>query len=173
MCRKLLDDLISDSFVLSVGFLSTPGALRRFLSRTREVRDIRESLRQGAITEETIREFVSSLLVGFHAGQRFEHELALGALAVVLERRPTNFAEEFLLDLATLKLTEMPLCIRVARECLQHRVTIAQNKVKGFAPWPWPNELCSQEVSRDWLGSLDAIPTIGKLIDMRPTNAAA
>ena len=56
-----------------------------------EVREIREALRQGAITEETIREFVSSLLAGFRVGQRFEHEMALAALAVVLERRANRF----------------------------------------------------------------------------------
>ncbi len=96
MCRKLLDELISESFILSVGFLSTPGTLRRFLVRSREVREIREALRQGAIDEETIREFVSGLLAGFRVGSRFEHEIALAALAVVLERRATDFADEFL-----------------------------------------------------------------------------
>jgi hypothetical protein len=171
MCRKLLHELISNSFVLSVGFLSTPVALRRLLLRSKEVREIRNALRQGAISEETIRQFVSSLLAGFRVGQRFEHEMALAALAVVLERRATDLAEEFLLDLAKLKLAEMPLCIRVARECLKHRVTMTQNTSKDFSPWKWPSRLFSRQVRRDWLGSAGLVSTIGKLIDMRPADA--
>jgi hypothetical protein len=173
MCRKLLDELTSDSFVLSVGFLSTPGTLRRFLLRSREVREVREALRQGAIDEDVIRAFVSRLLTGFRVGVRFEHEMALAALAVVLERRTTDFAEEFLLDLAKLRLAEMPLCIRVARECLKHRVTIAQNKAKIFPPWTSPSRISFQQVKPTNHGSPGSIQTIGKLVDLRPTNAKA
>ena len=109
MCRRLLDQLISDSFVVSAGVVSTPQAIRRFLLGAQEVRGIREALHQSAITEDTIREFVSALLAGFHVGSRFENEMALAALAVVLERRATDFAEEFLFDLAKLRLAEMPI----------------------------------------------------------------
>lgn len=173
MCRKLLNELSSDSFVLSVGFISTPGALRRSLLHTKKVREVRDSLRQGAITEGTIREFVSVLLSGFRVGQRFEHEMALAALAVVLERRATDFAEEFLLDLAKLKLAEMPLCIRVARECLKHRMTMTRDTARNFRPWRWPSRLFFQQVKPSWLGSPDSIQTISELIDMRSTNAKA
>jgi len=173
MCRKLLDELFSDSFVMSLAVLSTPRALRRQLLRTNEVREIREALWQGAITEETLREFVSSLLVGLHVGERFKHELALAALAVLLERRPTEFAEEFLLDLAKLKLAEMPLCIRVARECLKHRMTITQNKAKDFRLWTWPSRLSFRQVQPNRLGTTDSIRTIGQSIDLRSANAKA
>jgi len=173
MSRKLLNELVSDSFVLSLGFISTPGALRLSLLHAKEVREVRDSLRQGAITEETIREFVSVLLAGFRVGQRFEHEMALAALAIVLERRATDFAEEFLLDLAKLRLAEMPLCIRVARECLKHRMTMTQNTSKDFRPWKWPNRLSLRRVKPGYLGSADSIRTVGKSIHMRPTNANA
>ena len=169
MCRRFLDELTSDSFVLPLLLLSTPGALRRQLLRSNEVRKVHEAIRQGAITEETLREFVSSLLVTFHVGERFEHELTLAALAVLLENRPTKFAEEFLLDLAKLKLAEMPLCIRVARECLKQRIT--HNKVKEFRPWTWPCGLSLQQLKPRQPGSLDSVRTASKLIDMRPTNA--
>jgi hypothetical protein len=173
MCRKLLDELISESFVVSVGFLSTPGTLRRFLLRSREVREIREALLQGAIDDETIRKFVSGLLAGFRVGARFEHEIALAALAVVLERRATDFADEFLLDLAKLKLAEMPLCIRVARECLKEKVTRSQNKTRVFPSWTLASRFSFRQVKLLKLGSPDSIQTIGQRIDLRPTNAQA
>lgn len=173
MCRTLLNQLTSDSFVLSAGIIATPEALRHFLLRSKEVHEVRNALRQGAITEETIRELVSSLMKDFRVGTRFEHELALAALAVVLERWATDFAEEFLLDLAKLKLAEMPLGIRVARECLKYMAMMAHNTSRDFQPWTWPSRLCSLQVQPDWLGSQKSIQTNDKLIDMRPTNAAA
>ncbi len=171
MCRTLFERLTSDEFALSTASISTPEALRRLLLRSQIVHDIRESLRQGSITEDSIREFVSSLMKGFHVGARFEHEMALAALAVALERRPTDFAEEFLLDLAKLKLAEMPLCIRVARECLKHRMTTTQNTSKDFYPWKLPNRFYPQQMESNWLGSPDPIPTVGTLVDMRTINA--
>ncbi len=132
MCRGLFDRLTSDEFVISAGLVSTPEALRRFLLRSQMVSDIQELLRAGTITEDSIREFVSSLMTQFRVGTRFEHEMALAALAVAIERRSTRFAEGFLSDLAKLKLAEMPLCIRVARECLRHRAAIARNAHKDF-----------------------------------------
>ena len=173
MCMSVLDHLKSEEFALSVGFPATPIALCQVLRRTEAVHNLRRCLEQGAVSEETIRAFVSALLAGFRVGQRFEHETVLAALAVVLERRPTDFAEEFLLDLAKLKLAEMSRCIRVARECLKHRVTITQNKGKDFQPWTWPNRLSFQQVGANWLGSTDAVQTIGQEIDMRPSNAKA
>jgi len=127
-----LDRLTSEAFMLSAGFLSTPAGVRRFLHRTRETREIREALRQGAIAEHTIERFVSSLLEDLHPGESFPHQLALSALAVVMETWPTEFAERFLLDLSRLRSAEMSLCIRVARECLKQRVSITQRTVRVF-----------------------------------------
>ena len=57
--------------------------------------------------------------------------LALATIAVVLERRTTDFADEYLCHLARLKLAEMPLSIRVARECLKHRArSLTRNQIK-------------------------------------------
>jgi len=131
MSAKVLEQLKSEDFAVSVGFLSTAGALRRFLGRTSEVAAVRQSLREGAITENTIRGFVSALIESLRIGERLPHELALSALAVALETRPTDFADEFLRGLARLKLAELSLVIRVARECLKRRVTIAHRTAKS------------------------------------------
>ncbi len=132
MFGRVLDQLTSDEFALSVGLLPTPSSLRRLLNRTKEVAEIRESLKQEAITDDTLRRFVSSLLQDFRRGERFVHELALAALAVAVERRPTDFAEEYLHDLARLQLGEISMAIRVARECLKHRIRVAETSSKRF-----------------------------------------
>lgn len=132
MSACVLKQLMSEDFVLSLAFLSTPGPLRRALSRTQEVHAVREALVQGAITEDTIGRFVSDLTEDFHRGKQFLHEIPLAALAVAVETRATDFADEFLKDLSRLRLAEMGLCIRVARECLKRRGWLAANKHRSF-----------------------------------------
>jgi hypothetical protein len=129
---RVLEQLTSDEFFFSAAGLSTPSALRRFLGRRPEVAAIGEALLQGAITEDSLRRFVSRLTVDFRRGERFVHELALAALAVAVEKRPTDFAEEFLHDLARLRIAEVSMAMRVARECLERRVSVADNKSKTF-----------------------------------------
>ncbi len=132
MSAKVLEALTSEELALSVGFLSTSEALRRFLATTREVAAVRQAFEEGAIIEETVRRFVSDLLADFRRGERFPHEVALAALAVALQRRPTDFSEEFLRDLSQLKLAEMSTCIRVAHECRKRRVSLACAVSKDF-----------------------------------------
>jgi hypothetical protein len=170
---QLLDELFSDSFAASAGGFSVPGVLRRFLLRTSAVRGIREAIRQGVVDEGMIREFAERLLASFRVGVRFEHEVALAALAVVLERRATDFAEEFLLDLAKLRLAEMPLCIRVARECLKNRASIAQNKTRVFVLSNCVDRISLQQLARSTRHASPPIEIIGNSIDLRPSNAKA
>jgi hypothetical protein len=152
MTVQVLERLKSEEFALSAGFLSTAGSLRRFLQRTEEVTAIRESLSQGAITDGTLRSFVSDLMGDFRRGERFAHELALAALGAVLEMRPTEFADEFLHDLSALRLSEMSLCIRVARECLKHRVSLAQNRgtVLNLGPLDGPPAFSVRALARTY-----------------------
>jgi len=132
MSAKLLEELTSEDFAVRLAFLSTGSALRACLQKTREVAAVRDALRQGAITEQTIRQFVSHLMKDFIIGEHYAHQYALAALCVAIERRPTAFAEKFLDDLSDLQLAEMSLCIRVARECLKHRVDIARCESRTF-----------------------------------------
>jgi hypothetical protein len=132
MNTGVLQDLVSDEFGVDAGFLGTPAGLHDYLRRSRQVSAIREALRQGALTEDSIRRFVASLMDDLHRGTRFPHELAISALAVSLESRQTDFAEDFLLDLARLETVEMSLSIRVARECLKHRFHLRRTKAREF-----------------------------------------
>ena len=132
MTIPVLERLKSEEFLVAVGFASTAGALRRILRRLGEVPAISKALRQGEITEESIRIFVSSIMRDFRSGEQFVHEVALAALAVVMETRPTPFAEEFLRDLSRLELGEMGLCIRLARECLKRQASFADDASRVF-----------------------------------------
>ena len=132
MSASVLEQLKSDDFFMRGGCLSTASAIRRSLSRAPEVAAVRRALKQQAITEDTLRQFVSTLLRDLRLGERFPHDLTLAALSVVLERRATDFAEEFLRDLSRLRLAEMSICIRVARECLRSRRSMTHNTFKHF-----------------------------------------
>jgi hypothetical protein len=121
MLSPLLEQLTKDDFHISIGFIHAPASVRRALLRSNDVRWVAMALRYGLITEEMIREFTSRVMGEFAKGQRLPNDLALAALAVVLERRPTSFAEEYLLDLARLNLAEMVVSIAIARECLSNR----------------------------------------------------
>ncbi len=124
--------------------------MRRLLRRTSEVAAVRQALREGAITEDTIRGFVSILVQDLRIGQQLPHELALAALAVALETRPTDFVEEYLYDLSRLRLAELSMCIRVARECLKYRTAVAQNKTRNFSLVEAPEKIPFSLESSPW-----------------------
>jgi hypothetical protein len=128
MSHSFLGALKSNDFHARAGFVATPTALHRLLRKSREVQAIRKGLETGELGEQMIHKYVDSLMNDLRPGQPFQHDLAISALAVALEKRGTEFAEEFLQDLARLKAAEMSMSIRVARECLKDRVTLAGNK---------------------------------------------
>jgi hypothetical protein len=126
----LLEYLLTDDFGDAVGFALPPAALRLVLHRQRPVRDIAAALRHGQVKEAEIRNFASALATEFHNGVPLRGDLALAAIAVVLEHWPTDFAEEYLCHLARLQLPEMGTSLRVARECLKNRYVLPRNQVR-------------------------------------------
>lgn len=127
MNTELLERLKTEDFAVSVGFLVPPLALRARLQAAQEVQNAISALAQGNLTEDAIRAFVSTLMGDLHPGQRFAHDLAVAALAVVLESSPTDFARATLQELADLQLAEMTTSIRVARECLKHQPSLMRH----------------------------------------------
>jgi len=117
-----LEQLASERLQLMTACLSTASALRDGLARTTEVLAVREAMEAGTLTEEMVRAFVSSLMGDLKKDESFAHDGELSALAVVLEPLDLPLAEEFLQSLARLQLAEMGMSIRVARECLKHRL---------------------------------------------------
>lgn len=119
MSDSVLENIASDEFAESLGTHSTAASLRRSLLRSRQVRELRESLVRGSIAEEEIRRFVAQLLKSFKPGEAFAHELSLAAIAVAIESRNSKFSEDYLIDLARTKVVELATCRRVAALCAQ------------------------------------------------------
>jgi hypothetical protein len=131
---KLLAALGSAQFYATVGPFSSPRALRRFLSRRDEVKTVRAALANGWISEETFRFFVDQLMGDFRRGEQFPHEIALAAIAVVLESRRTRFAEDYLLDLARLnRFQEMQLAPELAGILLKERLSEPRTTTKRYS----------------------------------------
>jgi len=85
------------------------------------VDNIRKSVRHGEITPDDIKCFVSAQTDQFRKGEQLPGDLAIAAIGVAIEGLLTEFADEYLHDLARLSLAEMPISIRVARESLISR----------------------------------------------------
>ena len=110
--------LIEDAFEIAVGPCVTTPTLRRQLQRMPEVQNVRIALDSQVLSDDDLKSFVDQLMTTFQHGTRFPHDMALAALAVALESRPTPFATEYLSTLARFHLQEMPVSSRIARECL-------------------------------------------------------
>lgn len=132
MTDQALLALWDEVLALEMPPVSTARALRLLLRRHQSVRRLSESFALGSLTDLEVERFVSRLIERFQHGHRFEHQLALGALAVVLEHRYTEFSDRFLAQLARLKLEEFRSAIEVARECLRHREVRVQKSTKSF-----------------------------------------
>jgi hypothetical protein len=131
MAHQTLDNLDTDQFELDVGAPPLAG-LRTILAQTNQVRSLRDAMRSGEVTEPEIHAFVQTLLARLTLGVQFEAELALAAIAVALEPRSTAFAEEYIRDLAKLKLSELRRAIAVAQACRRERARMPATRQKEF-----------------------------------------
>jgi hypothetical protein len=128
MSHRVFEQLKCENFLVKFGIISNSRAVHRALELSDEVAQLGIALFQGEIDEEAIRRFVSQLLRELQIGKLFPYDMTLAAIAVAVERRPTAFAEEFLLDLARLDLAEIPVSIRVARHAARVHSQIPRNK---------------------------------------------
>jgi hypothetical protein len=118
--KPLLSQLLNPDFAVSLGVTTSPHSIRRALAGSPIVREVRQALRGGIVTEADIREFVDEISASFQKGVRFPYEAALAALAFVVETRKTEFADDFLIDLARLqRFTEFQFAPQVGALCRQ------------------------------------------------------
>jgi hypothetical protein len=98
-----------------------------------------------------IEEFVRERLLDLKSNTYFPHEPAFCALAVALETLPMPAAEDFLSELAALRIAEMPISPRVAALCLQRlRETLISKTLTEFKvkPVQIPDVASSMGLSR-------------------------
>jgi len=131
MMDQLLDRISSLDFEAEL-VASTPRVLRQMLLRCPEARALRKAYDTGSLSDEEIRRFVDDLLRLGAACDRFPHQTALAALAVMLEPRFTPFADEYLNDLARIRSDRFLIASRVARECIVARQQTTGTDVRHF-----------------------------------------
>lgn len=138
--NKLLEKLVLSEPLYELS-LSTSNMkeMRNSLNYSKETSEIREAFISGSLTEDDIKEFVEYSMANLKVGERLPEDLALAVLAVVLELYAAEFAEEFIHDLSTLKLSEMPLSIAISKLSYQFRSTLTKDhsttKIINIAPF--------------------------------------
>jgi hypothetical protein len=122
-------------------------------------------VRRGQVSDAMLREFVAEMMADFERGRQLPADVTLAALATALESSNADFAEEYLCDLARLQLAEMPMSIRVARECLKVRCGLPKNEIRRFTyPWSSSPLFCRRPAVR----SVDLPPSRPRRL--RPTS---
>jgi len=132
MVECVLDGLLAENLSAQACAFSTAPALRQFFARQDEVQKVSEAFGEGSLTEDAIRTFVALLFGDLKTGVHFRHDPTLAALAVALANQHAPFVEEFLRELADLRVSEIPLAPRVAQEVLQNR----QTRLESAVPQP-------------------------------------
>jgi hypothetical protein len=120
LIHRLID---ADEIANLCAVVSTPAGLREALRGTASAQKLLEALDLGLVSTENLRDFAQNLTKDFTPGVRFSDEPELCLLAVVLENHESSFSDTFLTDLAAVNVAELPLAPRVARLCLQSRVS--------------------------------------------------
>jgi hypothetical protein len=144
----LLQRIKSDDFVFSLGYELPPKAMRKILLRTQECAELRKAYWSGSLTESVLRQYIQNLMSNMRVGERFPFDIVLALIAVGLEQFNTEFAEEYLSDLASLELAELPVSIGVAKVCLVKRDERAANIYRTFSSSPVIETDIYQEISR-------------------------
>lgn len=135
MDLTVLDSEDVSQIVLSI---ATPKAICSILRTHSHVEAARRHLFENAYeAQRDIEEFVRERLSDLKSKTYFPHEPAFCALAVVLETLPMPAAEDFLSELAVLRIAEMPISPRVAALCLQRlRETLISKTLTEFKVKP-------------------------------------
>lgn len=110
---------LADDMALSA--ISTPEAFRARLSERPEVISLRRALQAEAVTLDQVWEFVRGLLGNFRRGVQLPEDIVIAAVSVAVETYPVRAVQEFMEDLARVRVSEMPLAPRVARLGLAER----------------------------------------------------
>ena len=117
---SILDALSSEEFDIEVGPLGPAPALRQRLLSMPQIQAVIKALREGELTEEDVGDHVWGLCCDFRTVKTPAPNLALSAIAVVMEGRKTDFAEGFLKILSSLRLAELTTASHVSACCLKN-----------------------------------------------------
>ncbi len=155
----VLTKLDSEDIAHLVFSIATPNALCNILRTHKDVEVVRRYLFDNADdARQFIEEYVRERLIDLNPKTHFQHEPAFCALAVALETLPMPASENFLSELAALKIAEMPMSPRVAALCLERRQKLLiSNTISQFNVRPISNGDVSLQRRPSWVlsGSTD------------------
>jgi hypothetical protein len=165
MTLAALDSEDIGQVVLTV---ATPNAICGILRTHKDVEAVWQYLFDNAEnSRRIIEEYVRERLIDLKPETYFPHEPAFCALAVTLETLPMPAAEDFLSELAALKIAEMPISSRVAALCLERRreiiisntLSVFKNKPMPIADAPLQKRPPRVRTKSTYLGGLPRVPT--------------
>jgi hypothetical protein len=116
-----LEQLLTLDDDVTLSYISTAEGVRSHLAGRREVLALRQALDAGAIAFEDVQAFARGLVGQFVRGTHSPADAVLAAVVVAIEPLPSGPIEEFLKNLAGVKVAEMPMSPRVARLALRER----------------------------------------------------
>lgn len=116
-----LESLCKDSIAKLSMVIATPRALREELRKQPEIINTVKAVHEGTVTYDDISKFVRDLLKHFNTGERFRFDSSLCALAVIVNYTYGIWSDNFLNELAKLKVQEIQLSPRIAQLCLNER----------------------------------------------------
>lgn len=131
MAHKSLLELVSLDFEASVVTSSASG-LRALLRKSSQLHRLRAAHASGAVTDDSIRQFVDGLLSEFVAFESFPHQVALAAFAVLFEERHSPLAEDYLNDLSRVRTARLMMAASVARICRRNRSSLPNVEERTF-----------------------------------------
>lgn len=115
------DRLLALADDVTLSCISTAEGVRNHLSARPEVVALRGALKTGSVTFDDVGAFVRELIAEFVRGTRSPADSVIAAVVVAIEMLPPASIQEFLEDLARVKIAEMPMSPRVARLSLRER----------------------------------------------------
>jgi hypothetical protein len=113
-----LDQLLGNEFKRRVTPTSTAHHLRHLLQGDPDVLSIGAQYVAGSISDSAIEQFIDGVVRRLRPGSRLSNQLALAALAVVLEGKRNEFSRRVLTTMSQIKLNEIADAVGVAKECL-------------------------------------------------------
>ena len=108
---------------LEYAVVGTAQGLRSLLKKSDSAVKLLHQLNTGVITTEAIAKCIQRFEEDFKSGFCFPYEQELSLFAVVLEEYDSAFSWQYLKELSGLEIVEMSMCRRVAKICLDKKLS--------------------------------------------------
>jgi len=112
---RQLEALTFDAFRDQFSQIGSADGLYHALRRSPEVKSLNSGLREEVLGERELDVFIRSRLKAFVAGQQFEDQIVVAAVAVACETINKCFARQFIDYLANMQTSELMLASLIAR----------------------------------------------------------